>query len=111
MRRRTLTHMSRAALVVIALICACATEGGFRELADRRVGLSEDELVRDMGPPHAQFQRRDGGRILTWEIDHGSVAVPVGTIAVARRRVCRVSFDVSERGAVTGYTFTGWCRA
>lgn len=98
-------------MVVLALAMGCATEGRFRELADRRVGLSEDDLVRDMGPPHAQYERHAGGRILTWNIDHGTVAVPVGTIAVARQRVCRLSFEVDRDRRVTGYTFSGFCRA
>ena len=53
-------------LSVLLSANACATEGGFREMADSWLGHSETQLVSSLGAPHRVYNKISGQRLLTW---------------------------------------------
>lgn len=61
--------------VVLFVLTSCASEQGFREIADSWIGASESDLVSEMGPPSNVYLAPNGDRILTYS-RQGSMVLP-----------------------------------
>lgn len=121
--------MRAIACVAFLLLAACATESGFREVADSWLGSTEQELVATWGPPD-QVYESGGNKYLTY-LDTGSVYVPGtsptysttfvgntayttsygGTPARTYAMSCKVTFAIAN-SRITSYRYEGnACRA
>lgn len=76
LRKKRGSHMIRILFVFAMLaVMSCASEQGFREMADTWIGATESEVVSQLGPPSNVYVTPSGDRVLTYS-EEGSMTLP-----------------------------------
>lgn len=99
----------RIAAVALTLLVCCATESGFRERADRRVGQDVNQLLRDIGPPTNEYVMPNGNKLLTWVWVGSTVVTHAAYVSVAKTRSCSLTFEIQGERVIS-YRYEGRCR-
>ena len=90
-------------LILLILMAACAS------LDDKMaswVGHHRDELVIKWGPPAQESQLSDGGAVLLYLEEGGSVIMPMGnTFANIPMGTCRMQFATDRTGKITSWSY------
>lgn len=92
---------------LLVVVLACASTQRHEEALNTWIGTDVNELIQAWGPPASTFEMPDGRKMYSWYYDGGVVAVPIGSIAVARRRDCQTTFTVSTTGRVELWRYVG----
>ena len=113
-------------IIILGLLLeGCATQGKYRALLDTWVGLTEDQLVDVWGPPNGLYNKKDGGRILTFawsgsyylpgdtstssSSTHDGVVTTTTTVSPGSYITtgCKTNFYISAAGKITTWDFRG----
>ena len=108
-------------LILGLLLVSCATQSNYKELLNTWIGSSEDRLVNSWGPPKGIYNKKDGGKILTFN-RFGSVYIPGnsnttydnmgGSITTITSGTnipvhCETNFHISPSGKIVHWQFSG----
>ena len=113
-------------IIILGLLLeGCATQGKYKALLDTWVGLTEDQLVDVWGPPNGLYNKKDGGRILTFAWSgsyylpgdtntssgstHDGVITTTTTVSPGRYITtgCKTNFYISAAGKIITWNFQG----
>jgi hypothetical protein len=100
--------------VVVGLWCAgasllggCVTQDQIDARLRSWVGRDADDLASTWGAPNGSYQRRDGGRILTYERTAVLTTGPTTQFANTFSRFCRIDFSIGADGKVQSAEWRG----
>ena len=94
-------------LLLSVFLINCSTQKGYVEILDTWIGATEEELVQKWGVPSGQYNKSDGGKLLSFSSNR-TIVLPgssstYGTISL----YCETTFDISSSGIILGYSFKG----
>ena len=112
-------------LLLSVFLINCSTQKGYVEILDTWIGATEEELVQKWGVPSGQYNKSDGGKLLSFSSNrtivlpgssstYGTIS-PLGTLnlntygtpATPIGLYCETTFDISSSGVILGYSFKG----
>ena len=113
------------AIIVLGLVLeSCATKANYIATLDTWVGGTEDQLIDSWGPPNGLYNRKDGGKILTfaWSGGYnlpgqtnttygviGNTTTTTTTVTPGPyiRTGCKTNFYISPSGIINKWNFDG----
>lgn len=92
--------------IFIMVLGGCVSTAELDQRLGSWVGKDADALAADWGAPAGNYQKKDGGRILSYERSSVVTTGPSG-FSQTYSRHCRVDFTVDAQNKVTGGQWRG----
>ena len=95
-------------LALVALgIVGCATPGPtYDDTMKTWLGAPVERLISRLGPPTKEY-KTENAKYLTYEINAGSVVMPVMGMYAAVPRSCSTTFQINSIDLIESYSFRG----
>lgn len=92
---------------IVILLSGCATLQNREKALQSWIGSDVNSLIQSWGPPIDVFELPNGNKMYTWFYDSGAVAMPIGNMAYAVNKNCKITMTVDRNNIVQSWRYEG----